>query len=48
MKAEQEAVSKDQTAALKKGLAQITVSANAVSLCCMRPFLPLVVMTHQG
>ena len=28
VKAEQEALSKDQTAALKKGLAQITVSAN--------------------
>ena len=48
VKAEQEALSKDQTAALKKGLAQITVSANALSLCCMRPFLHLAVMAHRG
>lgn len=48
VKAEQEALSKDQTAALKKGLAQITVSANAFSLCCMGPFLPLAVMAHRG
>ena len=41
VKAEQEALSKDQTAALKKGLAQITVSANALSLRYMWPSFPL-------